>query len=389
MKETKRYIQIQTIARQLCDIMQQHELKDIGELKEWLEHNNTAIEIIKSLMDDSELSKKIELHRQQDKEQAILSLRAKIQKYQHHRVITRISRVAAVIVLLIGCGLLYHKLSQQEKHQTLASTISSKLSPVIITPNGQYYDLSKVLTDTTHNLNIAYKSTEEIKYTYQPPAVDIEEEGYNQLIIPNQCNYQVTLCDGSVVRLNAGSRLEYPNSFPSHERKVRLTGEAYFEIKHDGRPFMVEVRQASIRVYGTHFNINAYQETNIETVLVEGKVGVSIQDSTYQEKILKPNQLSRLNLLTGEQEIVDVDVQKYIAWTTGFLRYDNDSLELLIEDLSRWYGTNFDFKDNKLKNIRISASINKDTPLEEVLAMIQTTAKIKFHLIERRYIITQ
>ena len=389
MKETKRYIQIQTIARQLCDIMQQHELKDIGELKEWLEHNNTAIEIIKSLMDDSELSKKIELHRQQDKEQAILSLRAKIQKYQHHRVIIRISRVAAVIVLLIGCGLLYHKLSQQEKHQTLASTISSKLSPVIITPNGQYYDLSKVLTDTTHNLNIAYKSTEEIKYTYQPPAVDIEEEGYNQLIIPNQCNYQVTLCDGSVVRLNAGSRLEYPNSFPSHERKVRLTGEAYFEIKHDGRPSMVEVRQASIRVYGTHFNINAYQETNIETVLVEGKVGVSIQDSTYQEKILKPNQLSRLNLLTGEQEIVDVDVQKYIAWTTGFLRYDNDSLELLIEDLSRWYGTNFDFKDNKLKNIRISASINKDTPLEEVLAMIQTTAKIKFHLIERRYIITQ
>ncbi len=389
MKETKRYIQIQTIARQLCDIMQQHELKDIGELKEWLEHNNTAIEIIKSLMDDSELSKKIELHRQQDKEQAILSLRAKIQKYQHHRVIIRISRVAAVIVLLIGCGLLYHKLSQQEKHQTLASTISSKLSPVIITPNGQYYDLSKVLTDTTHNLNIAYKSTEEIKYTYQPPAVDIEEEGYNQLIIPNQCNYQVTLCDGSVVRLNAGSRLEYPNSFPSHERKVRLTGEAYFEIKHDGRPFMVEVRQASIRVYGTHFNINAYQETNIETVLVEGKVGVSIQDSTYQEKILKPNQLSRLNLLTGEQEIVDVDVQKYIAWTTGFLRYDNDSLELLIEDLSRWYGADFDFKDNKLKNIRISASINKDTPLEEVLAMIQTTAKIKFHLIERRYIITQ
>lgn len=371
--------------------LQQHELKDIGELKEWLEHNNTAIEIIKSLMDDSELSKKIELHRQQDKEQAILSLRAKIQKYQHHRVIIRISRVAAVIVLLIGCGLLYHKLSQQEKHQTLASTISSKLSPVIITPNGQYYDLSKVLTDTTHNLNIAYKSTEEIKYTYQPPAVDIEEEGYNQLIIPNQCNYQVTLCDGSVVRLNAGSRLEYPNSFPSHERKVRLTGEAYFEIKHDGRPFMVEVRQASIRVYGTHFNINAYQETNIETVLVEGKVGVSIQDSTYQEKILKPNQLSRLNLLTGEQENCGCRCSKiHCMGQTGFLRYDNDSLEhtkskILVDG----YGTNFDFKDNKLKNIRISASINKDTPLEEVLAMIQTTAKIKFHLIERRYIITQ
>ena len=123
--------------------------------------------------------------------------------------------------------------------------------------------------------------------------------------------------------------------------------------------------------------------------MVEGKIGISIRDSSHQEKILKPNQLSRLNLLTGEQKIVEVDIQKYIAWTTGFLRYDNDPLELLIQDLNRWYGSDFEFSNNNLKNIRISASINKDTPLQEVLAMIQTTAKIKFHLIERRYLITR
>ena len=177
MKETKRYIQIQTIARQLCDIMQQHELKDIGELKEWLEHNSSAIEIIKSLMDDSELSKRLNstVNKTKNRQFYLSEQNSKTPAppsdypYQSCCCCNRTShRVWSTISQIITTG----------KHQTLASTISSKLSPVIITPNGQHYDLSKVLTDTTHNLNIAYKSTEEIKYTYQPPAVDIEEEGY-------------------------------------------------------------------------------------------------------------------------------------------------------------------------------------------------------------------
>lgn len=389
MEEKKIYTQIFTIARQLCDIMQQHELQDIGELKEWLEHNSTATEIIQMLMNGSELSKAIELYRSQDKEKAIQALRTKIHDYQRHRLFIRIGRIAAAIILLVGCGVLYNRLSQQEAPPIMVSASPVPPSPIIITPEGERYDLSKIVTDTTHNLNIAYKNNDEIKYIYQPPTHSTKEEAFNQLIIPHQCNYQITLCDGSVVRLNAESRLEYPNNFSSHERKVRLTGEAYFEIKHDGRPFIVEVRQAVIQVYGTKFNVNAYEDANIETALAEGKIGISIRDSSFQEKILYPHQLSRLNLLTGEQEIMEVDIQKHIAWTTGFLRYDNDPLEKLINDLSRWYGTEFDFTDDKLKNIRISASVNKDTPLQEVLAMIQATAKIKFHSIERRYIITR
>lgn len=389
MEEKKIYTQIFTIARQLCDIMQQHDLQDIGELKEWLEHNSAAREIIQMLMNGTELSKAIELYRRQDKEKAIQALRTKIHNYQRHRLFIRIGRIAAAIIVLISCGLLYNNLSRQEAPKALVSIPPTIPSPMIITPEGEHYDLSKIATDTTPSLSIAYKNNEEIKYIYQPPSNNTENEAFNQLIIPHQCNYQVTLCDGSVIRLNAGSRLEYPSNFPANERKVRLTGEAYFEIKHDGRPFIVEVRQAAIRVYGTKFNINAYEDTHIETVLTEGKIGISIPKTLHHEKILYPHQLSCLNLLTGEQEIIEVDIQKYISWTTGFLRYDNDPLEKLIKDLSRWYGTEFNFTDDKLKNIRISASVNKDTSLQEVLAMIQTTAKIKFHPIERRYIITR
>lgn len=392
MAEENIYSKTRLIARQLCDIMQQQELQDIGELKDWLEHNSIAPEVLRMLMNGTELSKEIEFYRRQDKETALRIFREKIRYHRRRRIIKRISRAAAIIVILLAFTILYNRFPESEKPQPMVSVVPVTPSPIIKTPDGICYNLSKITTDTSQpasNLNIAYKNNNEIRYTYQTDTKHLKEsELYNQLIIPRQCNYQVTLCDGTVIRLNAESHLEYPTHFPRHERRVRLTGEAYFEVKHDDRPFIVEINEANIRVYGTRFNINAYEKENIETVLVEGKIGISIPNITHREQILRPNQLSRINLSSGEQEIRDVDIQKFIAWTTGFLRYDHDPLEKLIKDLSRWYGIEFDFNNNELKDIRISASINKDTPLQEVLTMIRTTAKIKFQLIERRYMIT-
>lgn len=393
MEEENIYTKTRIIVRQLCDIMQRHELQDIGELKEWLEHNGLAPEIIQMLMDGSELSKEIQLYRQQNSEAAVQALRAQIRHYQRCRLAVRISRIAAAILILLGSGILYYRVSTPEISQSMVVLEQVVPSPQIITPDGICYNLSKIAADTLesgYNLNIAYKNDNEIKYVFQENPGDLkEEEALNQLIIPSQCNYQVTLTDGSVVRLNAESRLEYPTHFSGHERKVYLTGEAYFEVRHDGRPFVVESNGMTVRVYGTRFNINAYENENIETVLIEGKVGVSFRDGSRQEQILKPNQLCQVDMFTHEQKIQTVDIQKYISWTKGFLRYDNDPLEKLIKDLGRWYGAEFSFSSHDLKGIRISASINKDTSLQEVLTMIQATAKIKFNLIERRYIITR
>lgn len=392
MEELKIYSQARMVANQLWDIMRQHELHDIEELKQWLMHNNAAPEVLQLLMDGDGLAKEVEFYLRQDREIAAQKFGKRMRRYRRHRLAFRVCRAAAVVVVLLGCVLLYSRLSETKQSLPVAAVTPEGSLPVIITAEGKRYNLSDIAIDssqTEYPLNIVYKSNKEIRYACQTDTIKGETEKFNRLMIPYQCNYQVTLCDGSVVHLNAGSSLEYPSCFSGRERRVRIVGEAYFEVQHDGRPFIVEADEVRVRVYGTKFNVNAYKKENIEMVLVEGKIGISLQNGEGQEHILLPNQLSRINLLTGEQEIEKADIRKYVAWVSGFLRYDNDSLERLIEDLSRWYGVEFGFTDEKLKERRISASISKDVSLEEVLAMIQTTARVKFHLIERRYMITQ
>lgn len=170
-----------------------------------------------------------------------------------------------------------------------------------------------------------------------------EAEILNTLVIPRQCTYQVILSDGTVVHVNAESRLEYPVKFVGDERKVKLQGEAYFEVTKDTRPFVVCANEVEIRVYGTKFNVNAYHKDWIETALVEGRVGVSWKN---QEKILYPSQLSQVDRITGEQLVTHVNIEQYISWISGYLRYDDDNLGKMMEDLARWYGVDFTIREN-------------------------------------------
>lgn len=391
MEELKTYPQARIVASQLWDIMRQYELHDIEELKQWLVHNNVAPEVVCLLVDGEELAKEVEFYLQQDREAAVQKFRERMRRYRRRRAVVKVCRIAAVIVVLFGCAILYSRWTETKRPLSVAVASDNSL-PVIVTAEGKRYNLSDIAIDslqTVYPFNITYRNNKEIRYAYQTDMVREEEVKFNRLIIPHQCNYQITLCDGSVIHLNAGSSLEYPSRFSARERRVRLAGEAYFEVQHEERPFIVEADEMRIRVYGTKFNVNAYGKGHIETVLAEGKIGISLQNGVGQERILLPNQMSRVDLLTGKQEIQKVDIRKYVSWVTGFLRYDHDPFEKLIEDLSRWYGVEFHFTDKKLKAKRISASISKDASLEEVLAMIETTARVKFHFIERRYMIMQ
>ena len=393
MKEKEIYPEARKVARQLCDIMQEHDLDNLTALKEWLTENEEAGETIRMLTDSAGLSEKIELYKQCDKEEARRQLQARIHRYEQRRRFLKISAVAAGILLLLGfTGLMTYFVYPYEELPVM-SVEPSISGPTLVTASGENVDLSYHAGDSIFRLfgNHILKNEEGLRYVEEDSLMEEYPVGqpFNQLIVPKQCNYQIALCDGSIVHLNAESRLEFPSRFSVGERKVRLTGEAYFEVKHDGRPFIVEVNQVNIRVYGTKFNVNSYDPLHIQTVLTEGSVGISFLDSPQKEQLLKPNQICCVNLETRQQIVQEVEVEKYISWIAGYLRYDHDPLEKLIQDLGRWYGEDFDFLTSDLKSIRISASINKDASLQEVLNMVQTTAKIKFQLKERRYIITR
>ena len=192
----------------------------------------------------------------------------------------------------------------------------------------------------------------------------------NTLRTPRGGEYSVTLADGTVVRLNAASELRYPENFVDDSREVWLSGEAYFEVATDStRPFVVETEAARVKVYGTEFNVNAYSGTGTQTVLVEGSVGVSGKASG-EERVLRPSQLAVFDDRGALREIRDVDVFPYIAWKEGQFVFKDESLERIMNVLSRWYDVDVEYRSEEVKAYRFTGHIRKYEDIGVILNAI-------------------
>lgn len=152
--------------------------------------------------------------------------------------------------------------------------------------------------------------------------------------MPNGRQFRLVLDDGSEVWLNAGSKLEYPATFENaSERRVRIEGEAFFEIKRDTCcPFCVELGDGEcIRVLGTSFNVNAYAGNGRHvTTLVTGRIGYAASAGA-EEVVLEPNQQVSRDLAAGTVAVSAVDASVYGAWKEGWLWFENESLPALAE----------------------------------------------------------
>lgn len=158
---------------------------------------------------------------------------------------------------------------------------------------------------------------------------------YNTISTPKGGQYAVTLPDGSKVWLNSISSITFPTEFKGQERKVRITGEVYFEVaKNKDVPFVVESKCQDVRVLGTHFNINAYDDENkVRTTLLEGSVKVTAENNS---RTLMPGQ--QAEVVNHLIKVIDgSDTQAAVAWKNGNFVFDHADLPSLMRQLSRWY----------------------------------------------------
>ncbi|WP_436484336.1 FecR family protein [Chitinophaga sp. ARDCPP14] len=210
---------------------------------------------------------------------------------------------------------------------------------------------------------------------------------YNTLSTPYGGQYQMTLQDGTKVWLNAGSSLRFPASFPGNERNVTLTGEAYFEVAKDkARPFFVTVNAGSgapmtVRVLGTHFNINAYPDDqhNIVTLL-EGAVKV---DCGGANALLAPGKEAILNRTSGKINIKEVDTEGAIAWKNGYFLFENEKVESIMRQISRWYNVEITYQGD-VSGKAIGGSLSRSKNVSEVLNMLELTGTVHFKINGRR-----
>jgi len=201
---------------------------------------------------------------------------------------------------------------------------------------------------------------------------------YNTAETPLGMRSSLTLPDGTKVWLNAGSKLSYPVTFTDEFRAVRLTGEAYFEVKKDKKwPFVVNSGTMNIVVYGTTFNCNAYPENSeIQTVLVEGHITVMNESATVTKE-LQPGELAVFEKNSQQVTQTKTDLQKYIAWKSGMLMFRDDRMDKVVEKLERWYNVEIEIKDKEISDYIYNATF-VDESLDQVLKMLSLSAPISY-----------
>jgi transmembrane sensor len=197
---------------------------------------------------------------------------------------------------------------------------------------------------------------------------------YNTLSTPRGGQYQLMLPDGTKVWLNAASSITYPTSFEGGERRITMTGEAYFEVAKmlapaaggaGHVPFIVVANGTEVEVLGTHFNVNAYkEEPAVLTTLLEGSVKVLAHGN---KQMIKP----------GEQTVVtpsgtgiglnrDVDLDEVVAWKNGYFQFDHADIQTIMRQVARWYDVEISY-EGKVPERKFGGDISRDLKLSEVL----------------------
>jgi ferric-dicitrate binding protein FerR (iron transport regulator) len=216
---------------------------------------------------------------------------------------------------------------------------------------------------------------------------------YNTLATPRKGQYQLRLPDGTKVWLNSESSIHYPTGFRGKERRVQITGEAYFEVTHDKEmPFIVEKGDVQVEVLGTHFNVNAYNdESAIKTTLLEGKVKIvnrqsAIGNDKKQSVVLKPGEQVSVSHSSQISQPIPVQTDDVVAWKNGLFHFESADIKTVMRQLARWYDVEVEYKGT-VKNDPLFVEISKNTRLSDVLKVLQESGSAKFSIQGKKIIV--
>lgn len=345
--------------------------------KEWKKEQP---ELYEELKKQNDLHKEIAFHNSIDMEASIQRMHQRIFPGEKRKQLTiRILGIAASLMLIVGTTHLW--LSYEQKEKTSATTDWTTSMPgtaktLITTPDNQTIELEESNLAVKDN-QLLIKRNDGTKKV----AINLEKSPqFNKLSVPPGGEYQLTLPDGTTVKVNTASELLFPAQFDRHTRQVRLKGEAYFQVETDKKKtFIVQLDNAlSVHVKGTSFNIKAYEEENeVSIALVEGKVDVQREDQVLAT--LTPGQLFTYRKNEAEFHVESTDLSTVTDWTNGTFIFRNEPIENIMRKLSRWY--NVDITVNEaIKDIRYTGILSRKQPLMETLDALRMTNELDFNL---------
>jgi len=221
-------------------------------------------------------------------------------------------------------------------------------------------------------------------FNYKSESVEIPEIAMITRSNPAGQKSSIDLPDGSRIHLNANSEIEFPQEFSNDIRLVSLTGEAFFEIEKENRPFIVQSGETKIQVLGTSFNVKKMENESLYVALVTGKVSVDTQDGS--QMTLDPNEMLVIEE-GGKFQKTGFDPKEVIGWKDNYLVFKTSSLPEVRRKLEQWYGVNIELKGHFDENWTYSG-IYKDEMLENVLRGICLTSGMKYKINKKQIILT-
>jgi transmembrane sensor len=312
-------------------------------------------------------------------------------KIIHWRFLYRI--VAASFIIFISGTAAYFAL-RTTKHNVISEAQPKQLKNEL-TPGGNkailtLSDGSTVILDDAKNGQVAQQGGVQVsklakgQLVYNASAGKPTEVVFNTLTTPRGGQFKLTLPDGSEVWLNAASSITYPTAFVSNERKVEISGEAYFEIMHNAaKPFKVSVNGMEVKVLGTHFNINAYNdEASVKTTLLEGSVSLIKGDAVA---MLKSGQQAQLGNSENIKVIDNVDVDQVVAWKNGYFSFNRADLKTVMRQIARWYDVEISY-EGKIPERQFGGKIDRNSNASEVLRILEES-KVHFRIEEKKIIV--
>ncbi|MCA5004022.1 FecR family protein [Sphingobacterium bovistauri] len=315
----------------------------------------------------------------------------------------RLWYIAASILIVFTFGISYLFINPKSDSSNLELTGSmpeNKKNDVIIPGDKRAIltldDNTQIVLDdveagdikATSNVKISKTSAGQLIYDVSSAQADENiPSGYNTISTPAGGEYQVKLSDGTFVFLNAKSSIKFPTIFRGDDRRVEISGEVYFDVSHNPqKPFIVQAGDQTIKVLGTEFNINSYSKIKgIKTTLIEGSVLVRSNLKNIS-KVLKPGQESILDQNHSKFSVSNVDLESAVAWKNGYFIFQDEELEDIMNQISRWYDVDIEYR-NINKSTQFGGAISKYRKLEDVLSLLELTDKVKFKIQGRRIII--
>ncbi len=290
-------------------------------------------------------------------------------------------RVAAVFALLIGGGLMYYFSTDVNSNQEQLITLNLDSGIHKIIENGA----SGIVAET--DAMIIEQRGDTLMYTSKNQN-DVEVR-FDELHVPKGKTSIVALADGTLVNLNAGSSLRYPNAFKTKgNRAVFLSGEAYFQVSHDDkRPFLVHTSDLEIEVLGTHFNVQAYPDEDMSnTVLVTGSVKVSNTSSEDDKVVLEPGMQASYMPGSDNLEIASVSTATYTAWVKGQLYFDQMPFSQISRVLERKFDVQIVIDNVLLKKEKFTAKFKTET-LEQIMKSFNESYSFDYEIKENTVVI--